>query len=161
MIAILHNIRSLHNVGSIFRTADAAGVEKLYLCGITPTPLNRFDEPEQKLTKVSLGAEQTVPWEKASSTVRLITKLKKEGFHIIALEQDKKSVSLFSHPSSLNPIPLNKLALIVGNEVDGISPVILKKCDTIIDIPMRGIKESLNVSVAFGVAVFYLTNEYA
>ena len=89
MIAVLHNIRSLHNVGSIFRTADAAGVEKIYLCGITPTPVDQFSKPRQQLTKVSLGAEKYVPWEKVKSTTKLIDKLKGEGWKIFAIEQSK------------------------------------------------------------------------
>lgn len=153
MIAILYNIRSLHNVGSIFRTADAAGIEKLYLCGITPTPLDQFGKIRPQLAKVSLGAEKTVPWEKFSSTSRLIDKLKKEKYKIFAIEQSKKS------------IPYNKIgtfaresraALILGNEVKGLSPAILKKCDKILEIPMHGEKESLNVAVAFGIVTFRL-----
>ncbi|MEK7654217.1 MAG: TrmH family RNA methyltransferase [Patescibacteria group bacterium] len=156
MVAILHNIRSLHNVGSIFRTADAAGIEKLYLCGITPTPLDRFGVVRQQVGKVSLGAEKTVPWEKAASTSRLIDKLRKEGYKIFALEQSARSIpySKFPKPYSLNP----KTCLLVGHEVKGLPAAILKKADRILEIPMAGAKESLNVAVAFGVVVFRLTN---
>ncbi|MDO8467236.1 MAG: TrmH family RNA methyltransferase [bacterium] len=157
MVAILHNIRSLHNVGSIFRTADAAGVEKLYLCGITPTPLDRFGVVRQQVGKVSLGAEKSVPWEKVASTSRLINKLKNPpaggGYKIFALEQSKKSIPY----NKIGVIPRdNRVALLVGHEVKGVPAAILKKADKILEIPMRGKKESLNVSVAFGIAVFKL-----
>ena len=139
---MLHNIRSAYNVGSIFRTADAAGISKLYLCGYTPTPLN------EKVKKTALGAEKSVPWEHFRQTWRLLEKLKKEGVQIIALEQTKKSVDyrLFK--------PRLPLALVLGNEIKGLNPAILKYCDQAIEIPMGGKKESLNVSVAAGIAVF-------
>ncbi|MFH1759264.1 MAG: TrmH family RNA methyltransferase, partial [Patescibacteria group bacterium] len=95
MIAILHNIRSLHNVGSIFRTADGAGVEKLYLCGITPAPVDCFNKPRPQLVKVSLGAEKNMTWEKVAQTGRLIDKLKKEGYLVLGVEQDKRSVPYY------------------------------------------------------------------
>lgn len=150
MLVILHNIRSLHNVGSIFRTADAAGVKKIYLCGITPAPLDEMKRPIQQLTKVSLGAEKTVAWEKIKSTVAVINKLKKEGYRVLAVEQDKKSVPY--NKIKINP---EKIALIVGNEVKGLPKSILKLSDKILEIPMYGKKESLNVSVTFGIVVFF------
>ena len=167
MVAILHNIRSLHNVGSIFRTADAAGVEKLYLCGITPAPVNRFGKIEPKLAKVALGAEKTVTWERYFSTTRLVAKLKKASYKIFAVEQARNSIPYHT----LNPkhYSLNKVALILGNEVRGLSPAIFKKADKILEIPMRGAmirqahhprrtsrgKESLNVAVAAGIVIFH------
>lgn len=152
MVAILHNIRSLHNVGSIFRTADAAGIEKLYLCGITPTPLDRFGSVRQQVAKVSLGAEKSVLWEKAASTGRLIDKLKKESYKIFAIEQSAKSI-----PYNKATMPRHsRAALIVGHEVKGLPSSVLKKCDKILEIPMSGKKESLNVGVAFGIAAFKL-----
>jgi tRNA G18 (ribose-2'-O)-methylase SpoU len=160
MIAILQNIRSLYNVGSIFRTADAAGIKKLYLCGITPTPLDRFGDKRKELTKVSLGAEDYVQWEKIgnsprpNATLSLIEKLKKDGYEIIAIEQDKNSI-----PYSKFKTKNNKLALIVGDEVRGISKSILKHCNSILEIPMRGKKESLNVSVAFGIVAYSLLDK--
>lgn len=153
MIILLDNIRSLANVGSIFRTADAAGVEKIYLCGITPQPVNRFGKIRPRLAKVSLGAEKNVPWEYYKSASRLIDKLKKDGYEILAVEQDKKSVPY--HKSKVGS-QKSKVALVFGNEVRGLSPAILKKCDKILEIPMRGKKESLNVSVAFGIIIFKL-----
>jgi tRNA G18 (ribose-2'-O)-methylase SpoU len=165
MIVLLDNIRSLHNVGSIFRTADAVGVEKLYLCGITPSPLDRLGVVRGDVAKVSLGAENTVPWESVASTSRLITSLKKQGYTIVALEQDVRAVPYYEYAktwiasSTRNDRgegEFNKIALVLGAEVEGVSPAVLKKCDAIIDIPMSGKKESLNVSVAFGIAAYGL-----
>ncbi len=161
LIAILHNIRSIHNVGSIFRTADGAGVEKLYPCGITPSPLDRFGKLRPDFAKVALGAERGVPWESVKSTVTLVKRLKKDGWRIVALEQAKDSVNLFefaktSHSSNLTP-QSSHLCLILGDEVRGIPPSLLKLADTILEIPMHGKKESLNVSVAFGIAVYALS----
>lgn len=151
MIAILQNVRSLHNVGSIFRTADAAGVAKLYLCGITPAPVDRFGKIRPQVAKVALGAETSVPWEKVASTARLIDQLKKDRYQIFAIEQSKKSVPYFRLKTMSSK---QKIALIVGNEVKGLPKPILKKSDTILEIPMHGKKESLNVAVAFGIVVF-------
>ncbi len=141
---VLDNIRSRENVGSIFRTADAAGVSKIYLCGITPIP------PHEKISKTALGAETWVPWEYCKETWRLLAKLKKEGINIVALEQTKESVNLFKFKTKF------LAALVLGNEVKGLSPKILKYCDKKISIPMYGKKESLNVSVAAGVALYNL-----
>lgn len=158
MIAILANIRSLHNVGSIFRTADAAGVEKLYLAGITPAPTDQFGQLRPQLAKVSLGAEKTVAWDasarSAQGTLKLIDKLKKSGYQMWAVEQSKKSVPYYS--LSMKRSSNTQVALVMGNEVRGLSPSILKKCDKILEIPMRGKKESLNVAVAFGIVIFHL-----
>lgn len=149
VILILHNIRSLHNVGSIFRTADGAGVKKIYLVGITPEPTDRLGRVREPLRKVSLGAEESVPWEKASSFVRLSKKIREEGYAICALEQSKKSINYTKLPQSKK-----KIALLVGNEVSGVPSSVLKSCDYILEIPMKGRKESLNVGVATGIALF-------
>lgn len=154
-MAILQNIRSLHNVGSIFRTADAAGVSKIYLCGITPAPLDRFGQPEKNLTKVSLGAERYIPWAKANSATKIIGMLKKDGFTVLALEQSKKSVAY----DKFHPRKTQNIALVLGNEVRGLPAAILKKCNKILEIPMHGKKESLNVSVAFGIVTFELARK--
>ncbi|MEW6610030.1 MAG: TrmH family RNA methyltransferase [Patescibacteria group bacterium] len=154
MQALLHNIRSMHNVGSIFRTADAAGVEKLYLCGITPGPFERFHRPNTPLLKVSLGAERTVAWERAASTSRLVNALHKDGYRIFALEQHSASVNY--RTVKLTEPQWRKAALILGDEVHGIPFFLLKKADQVLEIPMHGKKESLNVSVAFGIVVFHL-----
>ena len=150
-IAVLHNIRSLHNVGSIFRTADGAGMSKIYLCGITPAPVDNFGRPVPQLAKTSLGAEKYVEWEKVSSAAKLIGKLKKEGYEIIAVEQNKKSVPLDKF-KTVN----KKICLIAGNEVSGLPKPVLKLADRILEISMFGKKESLNVSVAFGIAAYRL-----
>ena len=142
LIVVCHNIRSAYNIGSIFRTADGAGAAKVYLTGYTPAPSH------PGISKTALGAEKIVAWEKFAKLDVAIEKLKKEKFEIIALEQSKKSVPLDSFKSKKN------IALILGNEVRGLSPAVLRKCDKIIEIPMRGGKESLNVSVAFGIAVY-------
>mgnify|MGYP001563441411 CR=1 FL=1 len=154
MIVILYNIRSLYNVGSVFRTADAVGVEKIYLCGITPAPLDRFGKLRPQLAKVSLGAERFVKWKKRQATSRLIDELKKDGYKIFAVEQDDNSVPYYKINISASDV--DKLVLVMGNEVRGLSSAILKKADKILEIPMKGRKESLNVSVAFGVIAYFL-----
>jgi tRNA G18 (ribose-2'-O)-methylase SpoU len=144
----LQDIRSVYNVGSIFRTADASGVDKIYLVGTTPTPIDRFGRIRRDLGKVALGAENNIPWEYYSDWKKLFLKLKKEKINVVALEQEEKSVDYKKFKIE------NNLCLILGEEVNGISKEILKKVDTVIEIPMRGKKESLNVSVAAGVALF-------
>ncbi|MEK7519958.1 MAG: TrmH family RNA methyltransferase [Patescibacteria group bacterium] len=153
MVAVLHNIRSMHNVGSLFRTADAAGIEKLCLCGITPTPVDEYGRIRPQLAKVSLGAEQHVAWERARSTARVLDGLKKDGYRIFALEQSKKSIPYTR--IKLSRKQLAKTAFVVGNEVKGLTPTVLSRADKILEIPMRGTKESLNVAVAFGIVVFH------
>lgn len=148
---ILHNIRSMHNVGSIFRTADAAGVKKIYLCGITPSPKDEFGLWRSQISKVSLGAEKYIEWGKINSTTRLIERLKKENYFVIAIEQSKQAM-----PYCRFKYPDKKIALVLGNEVRGLSPQILSLADQIVEIPMYGKKESLNVSVAFGIVVYHL-----
>lgn len=147
-LLILDNIRSVHNVGSIFRTAETAGVAKIYCLGTTPTPLDRFGQKRKDFAKVALGAEELVNWEYLEDGINLVKKLKKEKFNIVALEQDKKSVNFrkIKKPS--------KVALIVGNEVGGVSKSLLNLADQIAEIPMKGQKESLNVSVATGIMLF-------
>ena len=150
MIVVLDNIRSLHNVGSIFRTSDAVGVQKLYLCGITPTPLDRLGRVRPPFTKVALGSEENVEWEKRASTWRVLDKLKNEGYKIFVIEQDKKSVPYYKVRGR------GKVALVVGHEVRGLSRSVLLRADKILEIPMNGIKESLNVSVAYGIVAYSL-----
>jgi len=147
---ILHNIRSVVNVGAMFRTAEAAGVAKIYLTGYTPAPIDRFGKKRSDFTKASLGAEDLVPYEIYKNVGPLITKLQKEKIKIIALEQAKNSVN-YKKIKLTGPS-----AIIAGNETEGIVPALLKKADVIAEIPMRGKKESLNVSVAVGVLLFQL-----
>lgn len=154
MIAILHNVRSQYNVGSIFRTSDAAGVEKIYLCGITPTPIDRYGKPNTKMLKVSLGAENSVKWESSKSTTSLIDRLKKQNYTIIAVELAPNAVPYFS--LKINKKQESKIAMIFGGEVKGLSPAILKRADVITQIPMHGTKESLNVAVAYGIIAYHV-----
>lgn len=149
LYVVLDNIRSRENVGSIFRTADGVGVNKIYLCGITPIP------PHEKISKAALGAEQHVSWEYRAKTWQVLRELKNLKFEVVGLEQTKSSKNVFEYKSLKN----KKIALIVGNEVQGISPKILKYCSEVVHIPMRGKKESLNVSVATGVALYTLCHK--
>ena len=145
---VLHNIRSALNVGAIFRTADAAGAEKLYLTGFTPTPLDRFGRPQKEVAKTALGAEKTVAWEHTNLLLPLIRRLQKNGVFVIAVEQSPsaRDYRTIRVPSSV--------AFIFGNEVTGLPENILAACDCIAEIPLHGAKESLNVAVAAGIALF-------
>jgi len=145
---LLHNIRSSHNVGSIFRTSDAAGVSKIFLSGYTPIPIDRFGRPQKDIVKTALGAEQNISWEYFKTPQALISNLKKEGWQIIGVEQDKRAIDYRTFK------PSGKVLFIFGNEVLGLSAGLRKLCDTLIEIPMHGKKESLNVSVAAGIALF-------
>lgn len=154
MIAILHNIRSLFNVGSIFRTADAAGIEKLYLCGITPTPFDVFGKPRAQIAKVALGAEKSIAWEKVRRTSDAIRRAKRDGYTVLAVELAPRAIPYFRYATGKK-----KICLVVGNEVKGLPPAFLKQCDAVLEIPMYGKKESLNVGVAFGVVAFGLKHK--
>ncbi len=147
-VLILPDIRSAVNVGAIFRTADAVGISALYLVGTTPCPTDRFGRIQKDIAKSALGAEGWMHWEYKKTLAPLITKLKKEGFTIIAIEQDKRAVDYRKVKVTGNT------AFILGTEVSGLPKTILDKCDIIALIPMHGKKESLNVSVAAGVALF-------
>jgi 23S rRNA (guanosine2251-2'-O)-methyltransferase len=159
LVVVLHNIRSVHNVGSIFRTADGAGAEKIYLCGITPSPLDRFGKLRGDFVKVALGAERFVPWESMKSTAAAIKRLKKEGWQILALEQHENSTDLFEFPKAKTAAHDANYCLVLGDEVRGVPPSLLKLADKIIEIPLCGKKESLNVAVAFGIAAFTLRRQ--
>lgn len=137
---ICDNIRSLENIGSIFRTADALKIDKIFLCGICGLP------PNQKISKTALGAEEWIEWEHCGLTWKLIERLKKENVSIVVLEQGKKSILYTKFK------PKFPLALVIGNEVKGISKSVLDRADKVISLPMLGKKESLNVAVAFGIA---------
>ncbi len=152
-ILILHNIRSAHNVGAIFRTADAAGVSCVYLSGYTPTPLDRFGMIRKDIAKTALGAETTVVWESTKELAKLLTKLKQEHSTLIALEQGVRGAVDYKKVKA----PARS-AFIVGNEVQGLHRNILSHCDIIAEIPMKGKKESLNVSVATGIGLFRMRN---
>ena len=152
IVLILNNIRSNENVGSIFRTADAAGVSKIVLCGYTPMPLDRFGRENKKLSKASLGAEKFVEWEKAESLKSASEKLRKDNFKIIGVEQDKKAIDYKKIKRQV--VGSQYLALVFGNEVGGLSKEDLKLCDLVVEIPMGGKKESLNVSVAVWIVLY-------
>ncbi len=141
---ILNNIRSLHNVGAIFRTADGIGIEKIWLCGITGYP------PQSGLAKTALGAEEHVPWEYREDPVALAQELKNQGYQIVLLEQMDGAVAhdIF--------VPKSPFCLVIGNEINGVSDRLAELSDAAIEIPMAGIKNSLNVAVAFGVAAYQM-----
>lgn len=148
IILILDNIRSVHNVGSIFRTAEGAGVSKIYCVGTTPTPLDRFGRKRRDFAKVSLGSEDMLKWEYAEHGLNIVKRFKKEGYRIIALEQSPDSMLYKKVKKS------DKNVLILGNEVEGVSKDLLKQAHIIAEIPMNGQKESLNVSVSAGIALY-------
>lgn len=147
---LVEDVRSLWNVGSIFRTADGAGFEHVFLTGITGSP------PRKEIEKVSLGAEQVISWDYESNPVTVLSRLKANGVQIVGLEKNDVS-SLLSSVISENKIH-QPMCLVVGNEVSGLSPQVLSICDLICHLPMRGMKESLNVAVAYGVAAYMIAN---
>lgn len=145
---MLHNVRSAHNVGSIFRTADAAGVGEVFLSGYTPAPLDRFSRTQKEIAKTALGAEVSIPWQKLSDPRRIIEERRAAGWRIVGVEQDKRSRD---HRTFT---PKQPTLFIFGNEVRGLSPKLRAACDELLEIPMRGKKESLNVAVAAGIILF-------
>jgi 23S rRNA (guanosine2251-2'-O)-methyltransferase len=148
VVALLDNLRSLYNVGAFFRTADAAGLRQLYLCGVTGHP------PHRGINKTALGAEDAVHWEYAADAIPLVERLRAEGFEIAAAETSVKSVDLFDWK------PAFPVCLIFGNELDGIRPELRAIADTHVRIPMLGIKHSLNVSTAGGIVIYELLRKY-
>lgn len=144
VVVLLDNVRSMHNVGSVFRTSDAFSIDKIYLCGITPQP------PHREIQKTALGATESVDWEHKESIEELISVLKKEGYIIVGVEQVRDSVYLQEYKVETR----KKYALILGNEVEGISENILEMIDLFIEIPQSGTKHSLNVSVCAGIILW-------
>jgi|SRR5271165_3415752 len=145
---LLDNVRSLYNVGAFFRTADAAGCAKLYLCGITGRP------PKRAITKTALGAEETVAWEHHAASLPLIEKLQSTGHEIAAVETSRRAVDLFDWQ------PNFPVCVLFGHETDGLSPELLTLCDTHVRIPMLGRKHSLNVATAGGIVIYELLRKY-
>ena len=145
---LLHNIRSSHNVGSIFRTCDGAGVGEIILSGYTPAPLDRFGRPQKDIAKTALGAEKLIPWTTVKNPMKAIAQMRKRGFTVVGVEQDTRALDYRSYTNEKPTL------YIFGNEVRGISKTLRDACDVLIEIPMQGKKESLNVSVAAGVALF-------
>jgi 23S rRNA (guanosine2251-2'-O)-methyltransferase len=151
---ILHNIRSRYNVGSIFRSADGAGVTKIFISGYTPAPIDRFGRAVREIHKTSLGATDTVPWEEVPSVEACIGKLKDENVHVIALELHERAV-----PYATYVYPEN-VALILGNEIEGVSPMLCEHAEDIVYVPMHGAKESLNVGVATAIVLFEIQRQF-
>ncbi len=145
---ILHNLRSAHNVGAIFRTADASAISHIYLTGYTPAPLDRFKRPQGEIAKTALGAEKTIPWTTARSLARVTKELRAKGVHIVGVEQDARArdYRLFKQEHAT--------AFLFGNEVTGLAPSVRAECDDLLEIPMLGMKESLNVATTAGIILF-------
>ncbi len=146
---ILHDIRSHYNVGAIFRTCDGAGVDKVFITGYTPAPLDRFGRVVPEIHKTSLGASSMVPWERFETTEAVVSDFKNKGVAVIAVEQSPKSISLYDFT------PKGDVAYIFGNEIEGVPQSICAVADAVLEIPMRGQKESLNVSVTAGIVLFH------
>lgn len=146
---ILHNIRSHYNVGAIFRTSDGAGVSKVYCVGYTPTPTDRFGRAVPEISKTALGAEAVIPWESCEDIVPLIKSLQKAGAKVVAVEQSPTSTMLGDFI-----VPEN-IAYIFGSETEGIPAEVLSIVDEVLELPMLGSKESLNVSVTVGIVLYH------
>ena len=148
VVLLLHNIRSAHNVGSIFRTADASGAERILLSGYCPLPVDRFGGVQKEIAKTALGAERYILWEYAKTPNGFIKKMKADGWRIVGVEQDARA-------KSFRELKCGKKTLfLLGNEVKGLSGALRDQCDELVEIPMRGKKESLNVSVVAGIVLY-------
>jgi 23S rRNA (guanosine2251-2'-O)-methyltransferase len=150
VVVILDNIRSCHNIGSVFRTSDALLVEKIYLCGITATP------PDNEIRKTALDAEKSVSWEYSEDASGVVKKLQHEGYRVFAVEQVEKSISL----PDFRLTPADKIALVFGNEVRGVQQTVIDLCDGAIEIPQFGTKHSFNISVSAGIVLWEVTRQY-
>lgn len=163
-IVVLPDIRSAHNVGSIFRTSDAVGVTEIFLAGCTPKPIDRFLRPQKEIAKTALGAENTIPWIYEEDIKKVLTSLKKDGVYIVAVEcedvvfKNKIKVPVMDYKKIKIPKDKNEIAFVFGNEVDGVSKDVIKMCDVVASIDMKGGKESLNVAVSAGIAMFRILN---
>ncbi len=159
LVLIAHNLRSSHNVGSLLRTAEGLGVETVYLTGYTPYPQSSDDKrlphlaqkTDRQIAKTALGAEKTSDWRHEAQIGPLITRLKKQGYQVVGLEQAANSTKLFEFK------PPGRVAIIVGREIEGLEPEVLSQCDQIVEIPMRGQKESFNVAQAAAMALYHMT----
>lgn len=149
LVVVLDNVRSLHNIGSVFRTADAFRVECIYLCGITATP------PHPEMHKTALGAEYTVDWKHVDNTLDAVNNLKEEGYIVYSIEQAQGSIML----NDLQLDPEKKYAVVMGNEVKGVEQAVINNSDGCIEIPQYGTKHSLNVSVTTGIVIWDLFNK--
>lgn len=146
IVVVLDNIRSMHNVGSVFRTADAFLLEGIFLCGFTPQP------PHRDIHKTALGATETVDWKYFESTIDAVNQLKKDGYTVVAAEQVDNSISL----NSFDVASYDKIAVVFGNEVTGVDEEVLAACEGSLEIPQAGMKHSLNISVATGIVLWEL-----
>lgn len=166
---VLPDIRSSHNIGSIFRTCDAVGVSDVVLAGYSPRPLDKFNRPQKEIAKTALGAEKDIAWIYEESPEKALKNLKKQGYLIIGVEQDERSISYKEFFKNLKGGKIGfgldagrgssselRISIVFGNEVEGMSKAQLKLCDYVIDIPMKGNKESLNVSVSAGIILYEL-----
>lgn len=149
LIAILDNVRSLNNIGSVFRTADAFAIEAVYLCGITAKP------PHREINKTALGATESVNWTFFEDTQTAVKKLKEDGWKVYAIEQTENSIML----NEFKPLSDEKIALIFGHEVKGVEQKVINQCDGVIEIPQKGTKHSLNISVSAGVVIWDLVSK--
>jgi 23S rRNA (guanosine2251-2'-O)-methyltransferase len=149
VIVVLDNVRSMHNVGSVFRTADGFLLEAIYLCGYTPKP------PHRDIQKTALGATETVHWQAFETTMEAVNQLQQNGYKLLAVEQAKQSIML----NQINYSANEKLAIIFGNEVEGVEQAIIDRCDACIEIPQFGMKHSLNVSVAAGIVLYKIIEQ--
>lgn len=150
IVIILDNVRSMHNVGSVFRTADSFGLQEIVLCGFTPVP------PHREIHKTALGATDTVKWQYASEVTSILEQLKNDGYTIMAAEQVHNSVSL----EKAGHLPDQRTAIIFGNEVEGVSAAALSFCDKVLEIPQFGAKHSLNISVSVGIICWELVRNF-
>jgi len=148
IIALIENVRSMHNVGSIFRSSDGARIEQLILSGFTPVP------PRPEISKTALGSTESVPWIYTENSVKKINELKQNGYTIYTVEQTTES-QVYTDVNYKFP-----LCFVMGNEVDGVSEAIIARTDHAIEIPMLGVKHSLNVSVAYGIVLYYMLAKY-
>jgi tRNA G18 (ribose-2'-O)-methylase SpoU len=150
VLVILDNIRSLNNIGAVFRTCDAFAIEKIYLCGITAQP------PHRDIRKTALGATETVEWAYKESTLQLVEELKEKGVHVLAIEQVEGSISL----QDFQLTDHHKLAIVFGNEVEGVQQAVVDACNDSLEIPQLGTKHSLNISVSAGVVLWELFKQH-
>ncbi|MEM1337530.1 MAG: RNA methyltransferase [Bacteroidota bacterium] len=149
LVIVLDNVRSLNNIGSVFRTADAFRIRKIYLCGITATP------PHKDIRKTALGATETVDWEYSKNTLATVSDLQAQGMQVIALEQADQAIPL----SDFQPLADTSYALIFGNEVKGVMEEVVQACNTVVEIPQFGTKHSLNIAVSVGVTIWDFWNK--
>jgi tRNA G18 (ribose-2'-O)-methylase SpoU len=157
MILLLPNIRSSHNVGTIFRTAEAFGIQQIILSGYTPAPIDRFGRARADIAKAALGAEKILDWKSVEDIEKYLKEKKAEGFVVVSLEQEKRSVLLADFKK--NSLDIEKTILVVGNEVEGVDVEIRNLTDVFLEIPMQGKKESLNVAIATGIMLWELAGK--